>query len=856
MPVYADENPRPDRDGQRPGARKREGTARVSLTWRQRRVSPMNHDDAVARFTRLSSFLVCFFFGVPAAADGGLRLSTFSADVTIPIGHRCMGVLPVKAKEVVDPLEARGLVLRSDSEAPVVFVSVDWCEIRNGAYERWRDVLAAAAGTTRERVLVTSVHQHDAPVADLDAEKLLAEVGLAGELCDVAFHERALQRVAGALREGWRSARRVTHVGTGRAKVSRVASNRRVVHPDGRVSFSRGSASGGDAFLRGAPGGLVDPWLRTVSFWNEEKPLAAIHTYATHPMSTYGRGGVSADFVGMARRRLEREDPGFFQIYASGASGDVTAGKYNDGSPANRPELADRLFQAMKTSRESTRRRPVDGFTLRSAKLSLEFHEGPEFREAQLLHVLRDRNAAVRDRILAAMGLASRRRLERPIDLPCLDFGTAALVLLPGEAFVGYQLMAQRLRPDVFVACVGYGECWPGYIPTRAAFADGFAHGWRWVAPGAEARVVKALHQALTRPHSPAIGSAPGETIVRDVYPATADHPRYSEGSLLELADGALAFATTEFAGGGQDHAAARIVVRVSADGGRTWGPTRVLQENVGQQNVMSVSLLRLAWPVHESIGMFYLVKNGPDDLHVALKVSGDELRSFGESIPVTTGPGYHVMNNDRVVRLLDGRLLCPVAWTRDVRRENHFVSICFFSDDEGRSWVRSHGVVDLPRRGAMEPGVVELRDGRLLMILRTQLGRIWASHSADRGESWSEATPWSVESPEAPATLGRIPSTGDLLLIWNPTHVPGAGHGGRRTPLAAAVSADEGRTWMRPRLLESSAESTYAYTSLVFHGERALMSYYVRDEKNGAISSRFRSLPVTWFYGSAGGER
>ncbi|MEX0641770.1 MAG: hypothetical protein WD468_03670, partial [Pirellulales bacterium] len=203
-----------------------------------------------------------------ALADNApFRLAWFRADVTVPIGHRLMGVLPARAARVADPLEARGFVLLG-AEAPIVWVAVDWCEIRNEAYDRWREVLAAAAGTEPQRVMVTCLHQHDAPVADLGAQRLLDEVGLANQLCDPEFHEAAVQRVANALRECLPKARRITHLGVGQGLVKDVASNRRVVLGEGRVAFSRGSNSGGDRFMREAPDGLIDPWLRTVSFWD------------------------------------------------------------------------------------------------------------------------------------------------------------------------------------------------------------------------------------------------------------------------------------------------------------------------------------------------------------------------------------------------------------------------------------------------------------------------------------------------------------------------------------------------------------------------------------------------------------
>lgn len=152
-----------------------------------------------------------------------------------------------------------------------------------------------------------------------------------------------------------------------------------------------------------------------------------------------------------------------------------------------------------------------------------------------------------------------------------------------------------------------------------------------------------------------------------------------------------------------------------------------------------------------------------------------------------------------------------------------------------------------------MEPEVVELLDGRVLMVVRNQLGTISAAWSEDGGDTWSQPGELpDIQAPEAPATLRRIPATGDLLLVWNNTDTPGIGHGGRRTPLAAAISRDDGRTWQNFRNLESRQDEQYAYTSLTFVRDRAVLSYYVADGKTGFHSSRFRSVPVAWFYSAS----
>jgi sialidase-1 len=267
------------------------------------------------------------------------------------------------------------------------------------------------------------------------------------------------------------------------------------------------------------------------------------------------------------------------------------------------------------------------------------------------------------------------------------------------------------------------------------------------------------------------------EDISRDVYPADAGNPRYSEGSVAVLSDGSLLYATTEFIGGGADHATARIIGRVSRDGGGTWAEERVLQKNVGKQNVMSATLRRLVPGRQDGpLGLFYAVKNGPADLKFYLRISDDEARTFVEPILVTDAPGYHVMNNDRVTVLSTGRLVCPIAWTADVFKAGggHFTCHCYLSDDGGKTWRKSAGEVDQPQRGAMEPGVVELAGGKLLMIVRTQLGHIATSISSDGGDHWSPPGKLPLKAPESPATIRRVPATGDLLLIWINHFEPG----------------------------------------------------------------------------------
>jgi hypothetical protein len=433
-----------------------------------------------------------------AAAPPVIRIATFRAEVTAPIGHPLMGGGIAPAARIEDPLFTHGFVLMGGGK-PVVVAVVDWCEIRNDAYSRWRSALAEAAGTTPERVLVSSVHQHDAPIADLEAERLLREAKVTGSICDPVFHEKAVRAVARAVKASLKTTSRVTHVGTGKAKVEKVASNRRYLSAAGKPAFGRTSATR-DAFARSQPEGTIDPWLRTLSFWDADKPILALHCYATHPMSYYGKGGVSADFVGLARKRRQADLPEVMQIYASGASGNVTAGKYNDGNPDNRPILADRIHKAMIAAWKATRRHPLTELSFRSIPYRLEPRSSSGFTVPDLRKRLVKQGRPF-EHCLAALGLSWRKKTDagHKLDLPVLDLGAAQLLLLPGEVYVEYQLLAQRLRPDSFVVALGYGECAPGYVPTEVAEKekDGNLQEWCWVAPGVEKALTAALRKGL-----------------------------------------------------------------------------------------------------------------------------------------------------------------------------------------------------------------------------------------------------------------------------------------------------------------------------------------------------------------------
>jgi hypothetical protein len=424
-----------------------------------------------------------------------LHLATFRADVTPPIGHPLCGGWIKPAIAIDDPLEAVGVILLGMGR-PIVLCAVDWCGLRNDANRLWREALAAAVQTVPECVAVHCVHPHNTPFADVEAEKLIATAHAPPSL-DLAFYAQSIKRCAEAARAALAHTNRWTHAGFGQAKVELVASNRRVMGPDGKVKYTRYSAAK-DPQARADPEGLIDPFLRTLSFWDGDRPLAALSYYATHPMSYYGDGRVSADFCGLARRKRLDDVKDVFQVYFNGCAGNITAGKYNDGSPENRPILRDRIHAGMVGAWKATERFAVNSFSWRVEPVQLPARTESNFGAEASRQVLNDPKATAARRDNAGFQLAWLARKDRPIDLTCLDLGRSRVLHLPGEPFVEYQLFARDQRPDLAICVAGYGDGGPGYIPTARAFQQGgYEPTVALAAPESEAILQAAIRKLL-----------------------------------------------------------------------------------------------------------------------------------------------------------------------------------------------------------------------------------------------------------------------------------------------------------------------------------------------------------------------
>lgn len=400
-------------------------------------------------------------------AANTLKLAVFDIDATPPVGSQL----------TYDPmlnnwdlgLRAKGIVILGAGQ-PIVMCSVDWIGISNESQDEFKRVMALAAGTIPSRVVVHAIHQHDAPTSDLGAEILMKSAGISPGAFEGSYTRDLIGRLSNAIKKSVLTASPFTHIGTGQAQVFKVSSNRRILGPDGKVKATRTSATK-DSVIRAEPEGLIDPMVSLVSFWNNNKPLAVLSYYASHPQSYYRTGVANPDFPGVSRFMRQLAVPDALHIHFNGAGGNITAGKYNDGAKENRLILAERLADGMKRAWESTQREPITPasilWTVEPVKLIPA--AGIEKLEASMKT---ETPVFVANNISKLVWL-QRLKAGKTIDISSLTAGKVRILHLPGEPFVEYQLAAKAARPDLFVAVAGYGDYGVGYIGTAVAYPQG-----------------------------------------------------------------------------------------------------------------------------------------------------------------------------------------------------------------------------------------------------------------------------------------------------------------------------------------------------------------------------------------------
>ncbi len=314
--------------------------------------------------------------------------------------------------------------------------------------------------------------------------------------------------------------------------------------------------------------------------------------------------------------------------------------------------------------------------------------------------------------------------------------------------------------------------------------------------------------------------------------------------AMIGLADGRLL--AVWCSGPGPETNLERFIVAAhSSDGGRTWTEPAKIVDTPGKCDINPAVLQNDAGEVL----MFY--HEYRDGHETRLRRSSDggltwrlsEAASRTGSEPEADHP-HCAVQGAQAVRIGSGHFVLPAHFWLE-RDTKHMAAGAIITQDDGKTWRRSKGIVTVEHyRGLMEPSVAPLADGSLLMAIRTCAGYVYFSRSTDNGETWAQ--PWPEKQLPAPQAPARLLRTTDGRLLMTYSHgapLEPNSHKPRNalaivqcTPDAARLgtaegwqSADDGRMWSQPMLIEGQEEADIqiAYPAMVQVGDEVVVIYH-----------------------------
>ena len=338
---------------------------------------------------------------------------------------------------------------------------------------------------------------------------------------------------------------------------------------------------------------------------------------------------------------------------------------------------------------------------------------------------------------------------------------------------------------------------------------------------------------------------------ITTIAAADEDYPRNSEASIIECENGALKIAWQRYESseyGSNDHAPSTITLMECESGNPEdgWTNPRVVAERTPDSvNVYSPDFIRLE---NGDIMLMYMRYNQlqpgkPRYSSGYYRISQNEGKTFGEEHIIWQRQEWRTCN-DGTRRLKSGRLITPLEkfrgnlWTET---DHCFISV-MYSDDDGKTWNYSPCEINLPMRGAMEPCIAECSDGSLIMVMRCQLGSVMRSYSYDNGITWTKPQTTGLKAPESCPYIMNIPNSDTLMVLWNNSEYDPsyASHYGKRTPLTAAFSDDNGKSFYGFTNIETDENRAFTNPAYTFTRDgRCLLTYWTEEYfSSGAMGS------------------
>ncbi len=242
---------------------------------------------------------------------------------------------------------------------------------------------------------------------------------------------------------------------------------------------------------------------------------------------------------------------------------------------------------------------------------------------------------------------------------------------------------------------------------------------------------------------------------------------------------------------------------------------------------------------------LFYVVRPGStwSTSRIGAKISRDRGVNWSDSFVVSWEAG--MMVRSRPILLADGAYLLPVyheTGSDPDRTAPDTSSVFLRFDPATRVWTESNRVYS--RLGNLQAGVVETAPGRLLALCRRggdyepgDDGFVVQTESTDGGRTWTPGVETAFPNPNAAVDLLRL-ANGHLLFIYNDS-------ANDRTPLAAAISTDAGKTWPHRRNL-ASGPGDFAYPTAIQTRDGRIHVTYTSDERTVIRRAIFREEAIT----------
>jgi sialidase-1 len=255
-----------------------------------------------------------------------------------------------------------------------------------------------------------------------------------------------------------------------------------------------------------------------------------------------------------------------------------------------------------------------------------------------------------------------------------------------------------------------------------------------------------------------------------------------------------------------------------SVDGGRTWTPMET--DSWRSNNVIRLRDGR--WAALD----FLPSQMGQGSTPPAIRFSTNNGQSWSTDVRIAHQDGIYYVPNERLMETSRNELIVPAGRGSGQYEGDNNSAGCFYSTDGGATWSLSETWAQRTGlRGMAEPNVVELADGRLYMLARTDAGVHYRSYSTDGGRTWLTPQPTTLKAACSPLTMKKMPD-GRLIVVYDDAEkLDGPGSLFPRSRLVFSISADQGTTWSASRIIDEGLYE-YAYPSITFLDEGILVVY------------------------------